>query len=235
MQKGTLYLIPSALGGSETDCIIPEGVKKIISTLEFFIVENEKSARHFLKCLNAGIIQQNLKMLVIDKHSENNSYDEYLKPLRNGKDAGLLSEAGAPAIADPGAEIIRLAHKENVRVVPLTGPSSVFLALMASGLNGQRFCFHGYLPVKSAERREALRQLERESLKKKQTQIFIETPYRNMPLFDDIISACQPETLLCIAVDITLKTEMIATKNISKWKSNVPDLNKRPAVFLLES
>jgi 16S rRNA (cytidine1402-2'-O)-methyltransferase len=233
MQKGILYLIPCTLGSTETVHVIPENVKVIISRLEYFIVENEKSARHFLKSLDAGIIQSNLKIAVLDKHDEQKGIGELLKPISEGKNIGLLSEAGCPAVADPGAVVVELAHKKNIKVVPLTGPSSILLALMASGLNGQSFCFNGYLPKEKEHRKLKLKELENSSFKKRQTEIFIETPYRNMQMMEDITSVCEPATLLCIATDITLESEMIFTKPIAEWRKNIPDINKRPTVFLL--
>jgi 16S rRNA (cytidine1402-2'-O)-methyltransferase len=233
MQKGNLYLIPSSLGSAETNHVIPERVKKIVASVEYFIVENEKSARHFLKNLDAGIVQQSLKIVVLDKHGDKKDYSDFLEPALSGNHTGLLSEAGMPAIADPGAEIIYLAHTKNIKVVPLTGPSSIFLALMASGLNGQSFCFNGYLPIEKEERKSMIKKLEQESFKKRQTQIFIETPYRNMQMFQDIVSVCEPSTFLCVATDISLVSEMIFTKTAGEWKKNIPDLHKRPTVFLL--
>jgi 16S rRNA (cytidine1402-2'-O)-methyltransferase len=233
MQKGILYIIPCTLGGNETDHVIPQDVKRIIASLEYFIVENEKSARYFLKSLDAGIIQPQLKINVLNKHDEKKDIRNFLGPLLEGYNIGLLSEAGCPGVADPGALVVDLAHINKIKVVPLTGPSSILLALMASGLNGQSFCFHGYLPVEKTQRKAMLKKLEKESLTKKQTQIFIETPYRNMPLVNDIVEVCEPATLLCVAADITLETEMIKTHSIGEWKKMIPDINKRPAVFLL--
>ncbi|MEO5569527.1 MAG: SAM-dependent methyltransferase [Bacteroidia bacterium] len=233
MEKGVLYLIPCTLGSTETNHVIPEEVKKIIASLEYFISENEKSARHFLKSLDAGIIQPQLKINVLDKHDEKKNLNDLLNPAREGYNMGLLSEAGCPAVADPGALVVELAHKNTIRVIPLTGPSSILLALMASGFSGQSFCFHGYLPVEKEQRKSMLKKLELESYKKKQTQIFIETPYRNMPMLHDISDVCEPETLLCVATDITLETEMIETRSIKEWKKNIPEINKRPSVFLL--
>jgi|SRR6185436_1439136 len=233
MQTGILYAISCTLGSAETDHVIPGKVKAIVASLEYFIVENEKSARHFLKSLDAGIIQQNLNIQVLDKHDEKNGVEKLLSPLMEGKNMGLLSEAGLAAVADPGGLVIELAHKKNIKVIPLTGPSSIFLALMASGLNGQSFCFHGYLPKEKELQKVKLKELENYSFKKKQTQIFIETPFRNNQLVEAILSACEPSTLLCIASDITLESEIILTKTISEWKKNIPNINKRPSVFLL--
>jgi 16S rRNA (cytidine1402-2'-O)-methyltransferase len=232
MQKGVLYLIPCTLGSIATDHVIPERVKAIIASMEFFIVENEKSARHFLKGVDAGIVQSTLKIKVLNKH-DHQDISGLLNPVIEGTNIGLLSEAGCPGIADPGAEIVKAAHGKNIKVVPLTGPSSILLALMASGLNGQSFCFHGYLSKEKEQRKVKLKELENSSFKNKQTKIFIETPYRNMQMMEDITAVCEPSTLLCVATDITLDSEMILTKSISDWKKNVPDINKRPTVFLL--
>ncbi|HKR06424.1 MAG TPA: SAM-dependent methyltransferase [Bacteroidia bacterium] len=233
MQTGILYAIPCTLGSTRTNHVIPEQVKAIIASLEYFIVENEKSARHFFKNLEAGIIQANLKINVLDKHDEKKGLEKLLSPALEGKNMGLLSEAGFVAVADPGALIIELAHKKKIKVVPLSGPSSILLALMASGLNGQSFCFHGYLPKEKEQLKIKLKELENYSFKKNQTQVFIETPYRNMQLLEAIITVCEPSTLMCVATDITLDSEMISTKTISEWKKNIPDINKRPSVFLL--
>lgn len=233
MHNGALYLIPTLLGESEVDFILPGHVIKIISSIEYFIVENEKSARHFLKQVHPKINQQNLKILELDKHDPNADYSVFLKPITDRKNVGLLSEAGCPAVADPGAAVVETAHKMNIKVIPLVGPSSILLALMASGLNGQQFCFHGYLPVEKEMRRIKLKQLETESFQKKQTQIFIETPYRNMQMITELLNTCEPGTLLCIAADITLSNEMIKTLTIKEWKKAIPEINKHPAVYLL--
>ena len=232
MQKGILYLVPCTLGSEETSCFIPQGVKKIISTLEYFIVENEKSARKFLK--KAGAInQQELHILELDKHELNVNYQSMLLPAVNGMNIGLLSEAGAPAVADPGAAIVNAAHQLQIKVKPLSGPSSILLSLMASGLNGQSFSFHGYLPIEKEARIKKIGLLEKDARVRNQTQLFIETPYRNNQLLKDLIEILSPETKLCIACNITLPDEYILTKSIASWKKQLPELNKKPCVFLL--
>jgi len=232
-KKGLLYLIPSLIGSSNADYAIPRDVIEISGKLKYFIVENERSARRYLKLVKKEIIIDELKFLVYDEHTHKTGLEEYLTPALNGNDTGLLSEAGCPAVADPGSEIVRLAHAMNIRVVPLTGPSSVVLALMASGLNGQNFLFTGYLPVKRNERIAAVRKLEQRSVTTGQTQIFIETPYRNNQLLSDLLSTCQPSTFLCIASELTTHTEFIMTQKICDWTGNLPDLNKKTAIFLI--
>lgn len=232
-KRGTLYLIPNTLGTESLHDIIPPGVREKISLLKHFIVENEKAARHFLKAAGIKTPQQELVLKVIEKHETNTPVRPLMQPLFEGFDTGLLSDAGSPAVADPGAAFVQFAHENNIRVVPLTGPSSILLALAASGLNGQQFCFHGYLPVTKAEKISRLKQLEKESGIKKQTQIFIETPYRNNAMLADILEACHHETRLCIAVDLTLPGEMIKTMTVAAWKKTKTDLHKRPAVFLI--
>lgn len=230
---GTLYLIPNTLGGEDFNLVIPPAVREIVIHLRHFIVENEKEARRFLKM--AGILtpQAELKIIEIEKHNPNESQKKLASFLFDGNHTGLLSDAGSPAIADPGAEIIRYAHQNNIKVVPLTGPSSLLLALAGSGLNGQHFCFHGYLPVNKAEKIAKIRQLEKDSKQKKQTQLFIETPYRNNALLTDILQSCASHTLLCVACDLTMPSETIRTMPVSLWKKTSIDLHKRPTVFLL--
>ncbi len=235
MPAGALFLIPSALGGNAVESILPSGVLQIIQQLDEYIVENEKSARQFLKLCNIKTPQSHLTIHQLNKHEQNVFEKVFFKNVLNGKNIGLLSEAGSPAVADPGAAIVAEAHRQNIKVVPLVGPSSILLALMASGLNGQQFCFHGYLPKDKEERKLFLKKIEKESAQKKQTQLFIETPYRNNALVADILSQCNNETRLCIAADITLETEFIKTQKIMSWKNNIPDLNKRFVVFLIGS
>ncbi|MCK4288597.1 MAG: SAM-dependent methyltransferase [Bacteroidales bacterium] len=231
--KGKLYLIPSSLGNSKLNSIIPEYNSKIINRLDEFIVENIRTARRFLKKTGFKKSFDNITFYILDKHSDQTEILSYLNSIDKGKDIGLLSEAGTPCIADPGAEIVRMAHQKNIRVIPLVGPSSIFLALMASGFNGQNFVFHGYLPIKKYLKINKIKTLEKDAQQKNQTQIFIETPYRNKQLLDSIIETCNKETLLCIACDITLKNEFITTKTIAEWSKNLPEIHKRPTVFLL--
>lgn len=230
---GKLYLIPSPLGDCPIDNVIPVYTKSVINTIEIFIVEDVRTVRRYLK--KAGIVKpvDELTFLILNEHTLGSEIGKLLNPILEGKNVGLVSEAGAPGIADPGADIVLLAHEKNIEVVPLCGPSSVLLAMMASGLNGQNFAFAGYLPVQKNERIKQIRQLEKKSETENQTQIFIEAPYRNQHLITDIVENCNPNTYLCIACDITLQTEYIKTKSIKDWKNNLPDINKRPAIFLI--
>jgi len=229
----SLYLIPNLLSETPWQVVLPQPISEIVSNLRFFIVEDVRNARRFLKKIDPSINIDELAFFELNKFTTEQQKVEYLKPLTEGSDIGLLSEAGCPGVADPGADMVKLAHQRNYRVIPLVGPSSILLALMASGLNGQQFAFHGYLPVKQPERISKIQQLEKQAYSLKQTQIFIETPYRNNPLIHDLLKSCQPSTLLCIAADLTSENEFIQTRSISLWKKQVPDLDKRPAIFLL--
>lgn len=233
MNPGTLYLIPSPLGESVLDTILPEQVRVIAARLDTFVVEHPKTARAFLKQIVTHTPLQQLNLLVLDEHTPETELTALLAPLLVGKDVGLISEAGCPAVADPGANLVRLAHQKHIRVVPLSGPSSILLSLMASGLSGQHFAFHGYLPVDKAERKRKLLELEQASASRIETEIFIETPYRNRQMLEAILETCGDSTALCVAVDVTLATESIQTKTVSKWKKHLPEIDKRPAVFLL--
>ncbi|MBS3774523.1 MAG: SAM-dependent methyltransferase [Bacteroidales bacterium] len=233
--KGKLYLIPTTLGDDGVDAVIPAEVKNIISRLDIFIVENIRSARRYIRKVDAEKSIDGLTFFVLNKHTDKGQFPEFLAPLKKGRDVGLITEAGVPGIADPGEDIVRMAHKQEIRVVPLVGPSSVTLALMGSGLNGQHFAFNGYLPIQSNERIKKLKMLEKRSQQENHTQIFMETPYRNNQLLKDILEHCRDRTLLCIASNITLENEKIQTKTIKEWRKAVPDLNKQPAIFLLHS
>jgi len=233
MTPGTLYLIPSPLGESALDTILPQQVRAIAARLDTFIVEHPKTARAFLKQIVTHTPLQQLNLLVLDEHTPETELTTLLAPLLAGKDVGLISEAGCPAVADPGANLVRLAHQKHIRVVPLSGPSSILLSLMASGLSGQHFAFHGYLPVDKAERKKKLLELEQASASRNETEIFIETPYRNRQMLEAILETCGDSTALCVAVDVTLATESIQTKTVAEWKKHVPEIDKRPAVFLL--
>lgn len=232
-ELGELYLIPTSLGEIELSRILPAGNSGIVSKIKFFIVENIRTARRFLKKVNREINIDELTFYELNQHTNPDEIANFLRPLKAGSDMGIISEAGCPAIADPGADVVALAQAQNIPVIPLTGPSSILLSLMASGFNGQSFAFLGYLPVQQADRVKALKKLENRIYAEEQTQIFIETPYRNMKMLDDILATCQPGTKLCIAVDITLETEFIKTKSVSAWKKQKPILEKRPCVFLL--
>ncbi len=232
MSKGILYLIPSLMGAPDSD-LIPDAVKKICQRLTVYIVENAKSARHFLRDIGFQGDFNEIKMLELNKRTDPEELYHFLDDADQGLDIGLISEAGAPAIADPGAEIVAFAHRKKITVRPLPGPSSIMLALMASGLNGQHFCFHGYLPIDSKARQKMIKTLEQASSARNQSQIFMEAPYRNKALLADILKVCHDETKLCIAANLTMKNEMIRTRSIAEWKSRVPELHKKPAIFIL--
>jgi 16S rRNA (cytidine1402-2'-O)-methyltransferase len=230
---GRLFLIPVTLGESLLAAVIPQAVQQRVRTLEYFVAENPKSARAYLKQIGMAKPLQELHIATLNEHTPEAAVAELAAPLLAGHDMGVMSEAGCPGIADPGATLVRYAHRLAVRVVPLVGPSSILLALMASGLNGQSFAFHGYLPVAEIERERALRELEKLSRRLNQTQIFIETPYRNHKLLHAILGACASSTLLCVAAEISLAGEDIRTMTIAAWKKNPPQLDRRPALFLL--
>lgn len=233
-KPGTLYLIPCTLGDTPADQVLPQHVISVARKLQHFVVEQPKTARQFLSALKPEQPIQALHFATLNEHTAANELPELLAPLLAGHDVGIISEAGCPGIADPGANLVHLAHRNGIRVVPLVGPSSILLALMASGLDGQCFAFHGYLPIAETDRKRAIATLETESIKRKQTQLFIETPYRNDRMFSALLAQCRPETLLCVATDITLPSEQIQTRSIAQWKSQpIPQLNKRPSLFLL--
>ena len=232
--KGKLYLIPTRLGDNPPLEVLPISIKKIIEDLDYYIVENEKTARRFIKRISPNKSQPSLKLQVLNKYTTEEERNTYLNICLEGISIGLLSEAGCPAIADPGADIVRLAHQMDIKVVPLVGPSSILLALMGSGMNGQSFTFNGYLPIDKSERKSKLKSLERISSEHNQAQIFIETPYRNMKMLDDLISTLHPSTRICVACDLTLPTEFIKTKSATDWKSNTEDLHKRPTIFIIQ-
>lgn len=231
--KGKLYLIPTKLGESDYSSIFPDLNKKIILSLKTFIIEDLRSARRFLKSLKYPGNFDDVTFHTLNEHTQESETYEYLEDILKGGNIGLLSDAGMPCIADPGNIIVQRAHQGNVRIIPLIGPSSIFLALAASGFNGQQFCFHGYLPIKESERLRKIKELEKNSLHNNQTQLFIETPYRNQKIFEAILKICNAETKLCIACDLTLEEEYIKTKTVSEWKKLNPPIQKRPAVFLL--
>ncbi len=231
---GKLYLIPTTLGETEPLEVLPLTIKQAVEKIDHFIVENEKTARRFIKKITPRKSQGMLHFSLLNKFTEAGMLPEYLNPCLNGKPVGVLSEAGCPAIADPGAVIVSLAHEKGIQVVPLVGPSSIILALMSSGLNGQNFAFNGYLPIEAAERRKAIKQLEKRSRELGQTQLFMETPYRNDKLVPELLKTLQGDTRLCIASDITLKTEFIRTLRVHQWAGRVPELHKRPAIFAIQ-
>lgn len=230
---GKLILFPTQLGDTDFNRILPVYNNTLLSAIKYFIVEDVRTARRFLKKCDPAFNIDELTFFVLNKHTSPADLQSFIQPLKQGSDVGLLSEAGCPAIADPGADVVALVQSGDIQVIPLVGPSSILLALMASGFNGQSFAFNGYLPIQENEKVKTLKMLERRIYAESQTQIFIETPYRNMKTLADILSVCQPETKLCIAADITLSTEYIKTKSIQGWKKNLPDLNKRPCIFIL--
>lgn len=239
---GKLYLIPVTLGDTtSTDPakqsnpfdVLPETVKRTVEFIDHYIVENEKTARRFIKSVLPEKVQASLHLSALNKHTETSEHNRMIQPCLEGKNVGLMSEAGCPGVADPGAAIVKIAHEKGIQVVPLVGPSSILLAMMASGMNGQSFAFNGYLPIDKGEKKSALKNFEKLSFDKNQSQLFIETPYRNNKLMEDILQALQPNTLLCIACDLTLPTEFIKTLRVADWKKTNIDLHNRPAIFII--
>ncbi len=231
--RGKLYLIPTTLGESDPLSVLPATVPALISSIDDYIAENEKSARKFIKSICPEKPQPSLQINVLNKHTQPDEHRSMLFACFEGRNIGLMSEAGCPGIADPGAAIVKIAHENAIQVVPLVGPSSILLAMMASGMNGQNFAFNGYLPIDKSEKKSALRNLEKISLDRNQSQIFIETPYRNNKMLEDIINALQPSTELCVAADITLPTEFIKTLRVSEWKKTAENFQNRPAIFII--
>lgn len=228
-----VYLIPTTLGDTSIDAVIPQQVKEVVAATKYFIVEDIRTARRFISKLKLGIEIDSLTFYELNEHTNAVDVRGMLTPATEGHDMGIISEAGVPGVADPGAEAVAVAHQLGLKVTPLVGPSSILMSLMASGLNGQNFAFVGYLPIKPNERAKAIKNLENRSMRERQTLLFIETPYRNNNLLKDLLQTCSPETRLCIAADITCDTEYIATKKIGDWRKQVPDLHKRPTVFLI--
>lgn len=232
---GKVYMIPVRLGDDIKLEVLPISIKKIIEQTTHYIVENEKTARRFIKKISPAKSQSSLELNLLNKFTEDIELASFLDPCLQGFDIGVLSEAGCPGIADPGADIVKMAHEKNIQVIPLVGPSSILLALMASGMNGQGFSFSGYLPIDKQERKQKIKHLERISYEQNQSQLFIETPYRNEKLVDDLLTNLHPSTRLCIAVDITLTTEYIKTLSVSEWKkTKTEDLHKRPCIFIIQ-
>lgn len=232
---GKLYLIPTTLGENDPMEVLPISVKDFIDKTNYFIVENEKTARRFIKKISPSKSQQDLRLETLNKHTAPEQLSDYLKPCLEGNDVGIISEAGCPGVADPGAEMVALGHQTGIQVVPMVGPSSILLALMASGMNGQSFAFNGYLPIDKTDKKKALKQLEKRSIDLGQSQIFMETPYRNNKLLQDLTSILQPHTLLTVATDITLAQEFIKTKTVKQWRTSTVDLHKRPTIFVLHA
>lgn len=240
--SGKLYLIPVTLGStnsndpekqSEPLDVLPLKVKRTVESIDHYIVENEKEARRFIKSMLPGKAQASLHLTALNKHTEISAHNKMLQPCLDGKNVGLMSDAGCPGVADPGAAIVKLAHEKGIQVVPLVGPSSILLAMMGSGMNGQSFAFNGYLPIDRSDKKSALKNFEKLSSDKDQSQLFIETPYRNNKLLEDILQTLQPNTLLCIACDLTLPSEFIKTQRVADWKKTKVDLDKRPAIFII--
>jgi 16S rRNA (cytidine1402-2'-O)-methyltransferase len=231
--KGKLYLIPTTLGEMNPDDVLPQTVKRAIDFIDYYIVENEKTARKFIKAIYPEKLQPSLKISTLNKHTEITEHNSMIAPCLDGVNVGLMSEAGCPGVADPGAAIVKIAHEKGIQVVPLVGPSSILLAMMGSGMNGQSFAFNGYLPIDKGEKKSALKNFEKLSHDKNQSQIFIETPYRNNKLLEDFLQALQPNTHLCIATDITLPTEYIKTSRVADWKKTKVDLHNRPTIFII--
>jgi 16S rRNA (cytidine1402-2'-O)-methyltransferase len=232
--SGKLYLIPTTMGAANPMQVLPIQVKEIMKELDIYIAENEKTARRHIKQLLPEKQQSILKFFSLNKFTEATEIPSFLNDCKEGKDVGLLSEAGCPGVADPGAEIVKIAHSEGIQVIPLVGPSSILLAMMGSGMNGQRFTFNGYLPIDKKERKKEIKDLERLSSEKQEAQIFIETPYRNNKLLEDFLHLLHPTTRLCVACDLTLPTEYIVTKPVSEWSKTKTDLHKRPAIFIFQ-
>jgi len=231
--KGSIWLIPVTLGGENYEDVIPAKVLEITRKLRFFIVEDVRSARRYLRLIDRKFPIDDSVFFELNEHTSGVDSSEYLKPVLDGNDIGLMSEAGLPGIADPGAKIIDAAHRNDIAVKPLSGPSSIIMALISSGLNGQNFTFNGYLPVKPGERAASLKQLERRA-HEGYAQIFMETPYRNQSMLESILSSCDKDTLLCIAADITLPGEFIRTRKLAEWKSEIPELKNRQVIFILQ-
>ena len=228
-----LYLIPVTLGDTAIEKVLPAHNKEVILGIKHFIVEDVRSARRFLKKVERSINIDELTFYPLNKHTSLEDISGYLKPLQAGESMGVISEAGCPAVADPGADVVAIAQRKNLKVVPLVGPSSIILSVMGSGFNGQSFAFHGYLPIDPNERIKRIKTLEQRIYAEDQTQLFIETPYRNNKMMEDIVKNCRPQTKLCIAANITCEDEYIKTKTVKEWQGKLPDLSKIPCIFLI--
>ena len=228
-----LYLLPVTLGDTPIEHVLPAYNKEIILGTKHFIVEDVRSARRFLKKVDRSIDIDTLSFYPLNKHTSKEAISDYLKPLEGGMSMGVISEAGCPAVADPGADVVAIAQRKNLKVVPMVGPSSIILSVMGSGFNGQSFAFHGYLPIEPSDRIKRIKQLEQRVYAEDQTQLFIETPYRNHKMMEDIIKNCRPQTKLCIAANITCEGEFIKTKTVKEWQGKLPDLSKIPCIFLI--
>lgn len=233
--KGKLYLLPVMLGDNDPNEVLPVTVSRTMDFINDYVVENSKAARKFIKAINPNKVQAELNLFELNKHTEEKEIKNFIKPLLEGKNMGLMSDAGCPGVADPGAAVVKLAHENGIQVVPLVGPSSILLAMMASGMNGQSFAFNGYLPIDKSEKKQELKRLEKLSFDKNQSQIFIETPYRNNNILDDLVATLNPNTHICVACDITLPTEYIKTATANQWKKIKVDLHKRPCIFVIHN
>jgi 16S rRNA (cytidine1402-2'-O)-methyltransferase len=233
-EKGKLFLIPVTLGDISPLEVLPLSVKKVVGMVDHYIVENEKTARKFIKSIYPSKSQPSLQFSTINKFTDKSELPAFLQACLEGKNMGLMSEAGVPGIADPGADVIAIAHEKGIRVQPLVGPSSILMAMMSSGLNGQNFAFNGYLPIDKQERRKKIKELESGSIKNQQSQSFIETPYRNNKMLEELLLSLSGNTKVCIACDISLPTEFIKTLTVDLWKKQIPELHKRPAIFIIQ-
>lgn len=231
--EAALYLLPVTLGETTIEKVLPTYNKEIILGIKHFIVEDVRSARRFLKKVERNINIDELTFYPLNKHTSPEAISGYLKPLIEGHPMGVISEAGCPAVADPGADVVAIAQHKNLKVIPLVGPSSIILSVMGSGFNGQSFAFHGYLPIEPNERIKRIKALEQRVYSENQTQLFIETPYRNLKMMEDILKNCRPQTKLCVAANITCEGEFIKTKTVKEWQGKLPDINKIPCIFLI--
>lgn len=231
--EAALYLLPTTLGDTTIEKVLPAYNKEVILGIKHFIVEEVRTARRFLKKVDSSINIDELTFYPLNKHTSPEEISGYLKPLLAGSPMGVISEAGCPAVADPGADIVAIAQRKNLKVVPLIGPSSIILSVMGSGFNGQSFAFHGYLPIEPTARAKRIKELEQRIYSENQTQLFIETPYRNQKMMEDLLHNCRPQTKLCIAANITCEGEYIKTKSIKEWKGHLPEINKIPCIFLI--
>jgi 16S rRNA (cytidine1402-2'-O)-methyltransferase len=235
MKKGKLYLIPTPLSDSDVNDYIPAKVRDIVNNLRYFVVEDLRTARRYISRLKIDTPIDELNFSLLNEHTDVKAIFALLSPVLQGHDLGLLSDAGMPCIADPGEELVQMAHSYGITVIPLVGPSSLFLALAASGLSGEKFSFEGYLPAKTPDLIKTVRRLEQQSRQDNQSKIFIETPYRSAKIFETILNACSPDTFVCVACNITAADEFIQTRQVREWKKNIPELNKKPCIFILQT
>jgi 16S rRNA (cytidine1402-2'-O)-methyltransferase len=235
MRRGRLYLIPAPLSDSDVNNYIPARVRDIINNLKYFVVEDLRTARRYMSRLKIDTPIDELNFALLNEHTEAKTISSLFSPVLQGYDLGLLSDAGMPCIADPGEELVQIAHNYGITVIPLVGPSSIFLALAASGLSGEKFSFEGYLPAKIPDLVKTIRRLEQQSRQDNQSKIFIETPYRSAKMVETILNTCSLDTFVCIASNITAADEFIQTRQVREWKKNVPELNKKPCIFILQA